>query len=80
MHTVGVFEAKNQLTALLNEVEQGNEVLITRHGRPVARLVPASRTFDRAAAQRAADGLRAIGDTLSLGDVTIRELIDEGRL
>jgi prevent-host-death family protein len=32
MHTVGVFEAKNRLTALLDEVEAGAEVLITRRG------------------------------------------------
>ncbi len=35
MHTVGVFEAKNSLTALLDEVEEGHEILITRRGKPV---------------------------------------------
>lgn len=79
MHTVGVFEAKNRLTALLDEVEQGGEVLITRRGKPVARLVPAQPGFDRAEARRAAEGLIEASKGLSLGNVTIRELIDEGR-
>lgn len=80
MHTVGVFEAKNRLTALLDEVEQGGEVLITRRGKPVARLVSAEPGFDRAKARRAAEGLLELSKGLTLGDdVTIRELIDEGR-
>jgi prevent-host-death family protein len=37
---IGAFEAKNKLSALLDRVEQGEEIVITRHGRPVARLVP----------------------------------------
>lgn len=38
-HTVNVYEAKTQLSALLVEVESGGEVVIARAGRPVARLV-----------------------------------------
>ena len=48
MRTVGVFEAKNRLTALLDEVEEGGEVVITRRGKPVARLVPVDVGYDRA--------------------------------
>ncbi|MGA7908161.1 MAG: type II toxin-antitoxin system prevent-host-death family antitoxin [Candidatus Sulfotelmatobacter sp.] len=40
MKQVGAFEAKNTLGTLLDRVEQGEEIVITRHGRPVARLVP----------------------------------------
>lgn len=79
MHTVGVFEAKNRLTALLDEVEGGGEVLITRRGRPVARLVPVDVGFDRAKAKRAADGLRAASRGLSLGGLSLKQLISEGR-
>lgn len=78
-HTVGVFEAKNRLTALLDEVEAGAEVLITRRGNPVARLVPAAPGFDRKRARRAADGLRAASKGLTLGGLTIRDLITDGR-
>jgi len=38
MIKVGAFEAKTQFSALLEKVESGEEVLITRHGKPVARL------------------------------------------
>ena len=79
MHVVGVFEAKNRLTSLLDEVQQGQEVMITRHGKPVARLVPAEAGFDRARARRAIDGLKDAGKGLSLGGASIRDLIDDGR-
>ncbi len=79
MRTVGVFEAKNRLTALLDEVEGGGEVLITRRGRPVARLVPVDVGFDRAKAKRAADGLRAASRGLSLDGLSLKQLISEGR-
>jgi prevent-host-death family protein len=79
MHTVGVFEAKNRLTSLLDEVEEGGEVLITRRGKPVARLVRADVGFDRAKARRAADGLRAASKGVTLGGLSLKELIDEGR-
>ena len=38
MREVGVLEAKTHLSSLLDEVENGGEVVITRHGRPVARV------------------------------------------
>jgi prevent-host-death family protein len=41
MITVGAFEAKTHLSSLLEPVARGEEVMITRHGRPIARLVPA---------------------------------------
>lgn len=41
---VNVYEAKTQLSKLLEQVEGGDEVVIARHGRPVARLVPLQRT------------------------------------
>jgi prevent-host-death family protein len=79
MHTVGVFEAKNRLTALLDEVEGGGEVIITRRGKPVARLVAAELGFNRDKARRAAEGLRMASKGQTLGDLTLRELITEGR-
>ncbi len=79
MHMVGVFDAKNQLTALLDEVESGGEVMITRRGKPVARLVPAETGIDRDRARRAAAGLRAFSQDQTLGGLSIKELIGEGR-
>jgi prevent-host-death family protein len=48
---VGAFEAKNTLGALLDRVEQGEEIIITRHGKPVARLAPCATAIDQGAAQ-----------------------------
>jgi len=79
MHTVGVFEAKNRLTALLDEVERGGEVLITRRGKPVARVIPATPGFDREKARRAAAGLRAISKGQTLGEISLKDLVNEGR-
>ena len=79
MKEVGAFEAKNRLGTLLDWVEAGEEVVITRHGRPVARLVPAAGTFDRVAARRVADEIVADSRGLGLGGATLRELVAEGR-
>jgi len=79
MHAVGVFEAKNRLTALLDEVENGGEVIITRRGRPIARLAPLENGFNRAKARAAADGLRAASKGQTLDGLTLKALIGEGR-
>lgn len=79
MQVVDVSDAETQLTALLDKVERGGEVLITRLGRPIARLVPAEPGFSRAEARRAADDLREASKGVTLGGISIRELIDEGR-
>jgi prevent-host-death family protein len=46
MRIVGAFEAKNTLGSLLDRVEAGEEILITRHGRPSARLTQVSQVSD----------------------------------
>jgi prevent-host-death family protein len=79
MHTVGVFEARNRLPALLGEVEAGAEITITRRGRPIARLVAHERGFDRAKAAAMAAGLREASRGVTLGGRTIKSLVEEGR-
>ncbi|MBV8095471.1 MAG: type II toxin-antitoxin system prevent-host-death family antitoxin [Acetobacteraceae bacterium] len=79
MTRIGVFEAKNKLTALLDEVERGGEVVITRRAKPVARMVPAGPGFDRERARRAASGLRQASRGVTLGGLNLKELVSEGR-
>ncbi len=55
---IGAFEAKNRLGTLLERVEAGEEIVITRHGRPVARLVPNLARTDGAQAREALDRIR----------------------
>ena len=73
-----VAEAKNRLSALLAEVARGEEVVITKRGVPVARLVPAV-AFDRDKERRAADGLRKASRGTKLRGLKIKDLVSEGR-
>lgn len=79
MQEVGAFEAKNRLGALLDRVEQGEESVIARRGKPVAKLVPANPGFDKAKARQTISGLIEASRGLSLGGRKIRDLITEGR-
>ncbi|HXD05412.1 MAG TPA: type II toxin-antitoxin system prevent-host-death family antitoxin [Burkholderiaceae bacterium] len=63
--SVGAFEAKTHLSALLERVERGEEFVITRHGRPVAKLAPVLASPRDALA--AADRLRFLSAKLTLG-------------
>ncbi|GIL02152.1 MAG: hypothetical protein BroJett030_20510 [Alphaproteobacteria bacterium] len=81
MTTVGVFEAKNKLSALIDRAERGEEIIITRNGKPVARLVAAQgRDVERA--RKAAEEIVKMRESLpsdTLEGLTIRQLIEEGR-
>jgi prevent-host-death family protein len=67
MAEIGAFEAKNTLGSLLDRVEQGEEIVITRHGKPVARLVPSSGGINREQARAAADRIRSRATQLKAG-------------
>ena len=77
MVTVGAFEAKNTLGSLLDRVERGEEIVITRRGRPVARLVP-EEARDRAAARAAVERILSRRRD-QLRGLKIKDLIEEGR-
>jgi prevent-host-death family protein len=79
MEEIGAFEAKNRLGSLLDEVEKGNEIIITRRGKPVARLVPITSGFDQARTKRAAARIVARSKGASLRGLKIKDLIGEGR-
>ena len=79
-NVVGAFDAKNNLGQLLDQVARGEIIVITRHGTPVARLVPFAEVFDRADAQRAAEELRELRQGVFLPEgLSIRDLVNEGR-
>lgn len=81
METVGAFEAKTHLSELLQRVEAGSEITITRHGKPVARLVPIADVANDAQQRRdrAVDGLIKLRKKYSLGKLQAKDLIDQGR-
>ncbi|TMB66934.1 MAG: type II toxin-antitoxin system Phd/YefM family antitoxin [Chloroflexi bacterium] len=77
MKQVGVYEAKTHLPRLLDEVERGETVTITRHGRPVAKIVPVGEK--RRSVEEAIEAILEFGRHHPRGDLNIKELIDEGR-
>lgn len=76
---VGLFDAKTHLSALIDRVEQGEEIIITKHGAAVARLVPPTQQRHRDP-REAVKRIRGLRRGLSLKGVSMRELIEVGRL
>jgi prevent-host-death family protein len=74
----GAFEAKTHLSALLERVERGEEITITRHGRTVARLLPPDRAG--IGVDAAVGEMRRFRLEHRLGMLDWRELRDEARL
>jgi len=78
MHTIGAFQAKTHFSALLEQVEKGEQIIITKHGHPVAKLVPAGKV-DRELVKRTIQRLKEFGKTNKLGKINWKTLRDEGR-
>jgi prevent-host-death family protein len=76
---IPLFDAKNRLSALVDQVVRGQEVTITRRGIPVAKLVPVLPSFDQQKARQTAERLRAASRGTKLAGVPIKELVEEGR-
>jgi prevent-host-death family protein len=79
MRSVGTFEAKTHLSALLERVQRGEEITITRHGRPVARLVPVAAAPERARLADTVARLKAFRRGRALGDLSVNDLVEAGR-
>jgi prevent-host-death family protein len=80
METVGSFEAKTHLTQLLERVAKGEEIIITKHGKPVARLVPVANAEPKPDVRQVIEQLKAFSKGNTLGEgITVRDLIEEGR-
>ena len=77
--TVTAQDAKTHFAELLERVAGGDEVAITRHGAPVARLVPVRPKSTPAQRRAAIKRWRQLSKGLSLGGLRIKDLIREGR-
>jgi len=78
MITVGAFDAKTHLSMLLDRVAAGEEVVITRHGKPVARMIGADAA-DLARRNQAVARLRELRKATRLDGLSWKTLRDEGR-
>jgi prevent-host-death family protein len=80
MESVGSFEAKTHLPQLLERVARGEEFTITKHGKPVARLVPVTTATPKPDVRQVIEELKAFSKGNTLGEgLSVRDLIEEGR-
>ena len=81
--TIGAFEAKTKFSELLERVSKGEEITITRHEKPVARLVPLQRSstgeIRKAFRQMEEIRSRTVRSSLGKKKMSYRQLIEEGR-
>ncbi len=78
MDTVGSYEAKTHLASLLERVARGDSITITRHGQPIARLVPIEPA-KRRDAKTVIEELKQLRKGRRVRGASIRALIEEGR-
>ena len=74
--SIGAYDAKTHLPRLLDQVERGESVTITKHGREVARLVPID---SRSTPESVIGALRAARVGVRLDGESVREMVEEGR-
>ncbi|MBV9386984.1 MAG: type II toxin-antitoxin system Phd/YefM family antitoxin [Chroococcidiopsidaceae cyanobacterium CP_BM_ER_R8_30] len=78
MELIGAYEAKTHLPALLERVAKGEEIVITKHGTPIARLVPIENNQHRDV-RSVIKELKSFRKDHTLGGISVRDLINEGR-
>jgi prevent-host-death family protein len=79
MQTIGAFEAKTHLAALLERVSKGEKITITKHGVPAAMLVPIGAIQPKLTHKEIVEGLRALRKRVKAGKMSVREMVAEGR-
>ena len=79
MATIGAFDAKTHLAALLDRVARGERITITRHGVAAAMLVPVTITAARPSHQDIVRGMRGLRKRVKPDTIGVREMINEGR-
>lgn len=78
METIGAFDAKTHFSALLGKVEKGESIVITKHGRPVACLVPAFQP-DSVLVRSSISRIKKMSKGNTLMGLDWKSLRDEGR-
>jgi len=76
---VGAYDAKTRFSELLEQVESGEEITITKHGTPVARLVPIKKKSTPQERKEAIEHWKESSKGITLGGLKIRDLLNEGR-
>ena len=80
MATYGTLEAKNKFSDLIERAERGEEIVITRHGKPVIKFQPISGSeSQRTRAHEALERIKARRSRLKLTNAEVLDYIREGR-
>ena len=81
MKIVAVFEAKSRLSEILAAVERGEEYTVTKHGKPIARIVPSGQidATAMADARKLIARIKLTRKDSNLTDKELREAIEDGR-
>jgi prevent-host-death family protein len=79
MSIIGAYDAKTRFSELLEKVMGGEEITITRHGTPVARLIPIRPTASAESRREAILAMRKLAGRNRLDGLQIKDLIAEGR-
>jgi prevent-host-death family protein len=79
--SVGAYQAKTHLPQLLDRVEHGETIVITRHGKPIAKLVPASAAKARPDVRQEVEEMLDFRDKHGpkLKGLSVRQLVEEGQ-
>lgn len=77
--TIGAFEAKNRFSELIARVGEGAEITITKHDKPVAKMIGVQADESQSARLAAAASLRELQQKYSLKGLSAKSLITEGR-
>jgi prevent-host-death family protein len=79
VESIGAFDAKTHLSALLDRVAKGERITITRHGIPAALLVPVEEAEAKLSHKEIVAGMRALRQRVKPGKMSVREMVNEGR-
>ena len=79
MQIVGIYEARTRLSELIDKVASGEEITVTRHGVPVAKIIPVD-TDQKIATREAIAAMQEFGRGRSLRGLNLKKMIREGRM
>ena len=79
MATIGAFEAKTHLAALLDRVAKGEKITITRHGIPAAVLMPVGHAETKLSHKEIVEGMRTLRQRVKPGKMSVRDMVNKGR-
>lgn len=78
MPTVGAYQAKTKFSELVERVQKGERITITRYGEPVAVLIPVE-SAPSSPLEEVIQDIKSLRQKNSLGDLDLREMVEEGR-